>query len=304
MEKMIMISSDQYNDMKRRSNKTNKDVNEKKSEAADVTVTKMNDEYVKQTAIKKNKAEHDMEEFSKRMKPLLSLHLNDIDEIMKHIPPDQKTQADFLIQVLSRLPKVSLSKNHILIDHEPMIKKASDVIKLMIDNGIKGTKSIINAMIYGGGDESDDDQTAFHSVAQTPFKKTPIKTSPIMSTPAKSPSQTPKRKRTRIDATEEMPMMTPKRKTPKSQNAISPITASTPKQPKSILKNKGSSVKKRSAIKKQLTFDDELKKPKRTPAMKERRYKALASPRKTLKKLSRSGLEQKDFDGQWLSFSS
>lgn len=174
MDRMVMISLDSFEDMKRnRTKQKNKEDEIGSKDPPDVEMKKRNDQYVKSVAKEKNQADQEMEEFSKRLKPLLSLHTNSIEEIIKKIPSDKQEQASFLIQVLSRLPKVSIQRDRLMIDGEPLSTPASDIIKEMMSAGIGGTKNIINAMRYKGKvrveksdeDNDSDDSEAYHSLA-------------------------------------------------------------------------------------------------------------------------------------------
>ena len=65
---------------------------------------------------------------------------------MKEIHPNRQAQAKFLLEILSRLPKVSLTKKHLLIDNEPQPGYMKDILDEMMDNNITGVTSIINAL--------------------------------------------------------------------------------------------------------------------------------------------------------------
>ena len=144
-----MINLEQYQNMKK-NNDTIGGAMEMmeggKREKDDILVKKKDEAWITKAEREKDRKRQEMDAFSERLKPLLSIHLQQIDDILKEIHPNRQAQAKFILEVLSRLPKVSLTKKHLLIDNEPQPGYMKDILEEMMDNNITGVTSIINAL--------------------------------------------------------------------------------------------------------------------------------------------------------------
>ena len=148
MEKVYMIPEDQYISMK-----NNKDDQEggalfstKSKDPPDVQMKLFHDEHSKNQARRWNK---EAENANKRIQPLLALHSSHIEEVIKNIPDNQRANANFVLQVLSRLPKVAIVRNYIAIEGEALREPASTIVQDIIANGVVNSQKIIEAMRKG-----------------------------------------------------------------------------------------------------------------------------------------------------------
>ena len=136
---MIMMNADQYNQIKKEDKTSKKD-------APDIEEKKFYDNRLKKEARKKNRDEETNRKFNEKIKPLFALYNSDLEQVLKKINPGKKPQANFVLQVLTRLPKVSINQDRLMIDGEPMKEPASRIVTSIVDNGVTGTQSIIKAM--------------------------------------------------------------------------------------------------------------------------------------------------------------
>ena len=136
MEKMYLIPSDKYNSMNHSSGKKVENLPD------DVKIKLLNDEKMKKKAVEKLKKEKTLAS----LQPLLALQSANIADVLKKIPVDKQVQANFLLQMISRLPKLSIVRNRITIDGEPLREEADQIVEDMIDNGITNTKAIVKAL--------------------------------------------------------------------------------------------------------------------------------------------------------------
>ena len=143
---MIMINLEQYQNMKKNNDTIGGAMEGGKREKDDILVKKKDEAWITKAEREKDRKRQEMDAFSERLKPLLSIHLQQIDDILKEIHPNRQAQAKFLLEILSRLPKVSLTKKHLLIDNEPQPGYMKDILDEMMDNNITGVTSIINAL--------------------------------------------------------------------------------------------------------------------------------------------------------------
>ena len=219
MEKVYMIPEDQYISMK-----NNKDDQEggallstKSKDPPDVQMKLFHDEHSKNQARRWNK---EAEDANKRIQPLLALHSSHIEEVIKNIPDNQRANANFVLQVLSRLPKVAIVRNYIAIEGEALREPASTIVQDIIANGVVNSQKIIEAMRKGkkrtapasprsnlpslnetidsrrGGTPADSTFESFSDEINPLVTSTPAASTPTASTPATStPKPIIKRKR-------------------------------------------------------------------------------------------------------------
>ena len=114
MEKMYLVSEDQYRHMKM-SDANEPNVPMKGSGANtisdDVKIDQMHDAFVRATDAKKISQDKAWGSFTDRLKPLLGSYETASKELMQSFPPGKKDQVEFIVQVLAHLPRVSLSSN-------------------------------------------------------------------------------------------------------------------------------------------------------------------------------------------------
>ena len=141
MEKMVLIPQDQYE----RSKSGNDPKGKKGGEPPDVRLKLLYDEQMKKSAREKNKQEKELD----RIQPLLALQSSNLAEVLRNIPQGKQLSANFILRILSRLPKVSIVRNFITIDGEPLNDTASQIVEQIIDNGVIGTEHVIQALRKG-----------------------------------------------------------------------------------------------------------------------------------------------------------
>ena len=274
-----MISLHELNELKKRKEEKKGEEEKFDKYPPDVQMRKLNDQYTRTKNKQKNQEIEEMEEFSRKLKPILSLHTNSLEEVLKKIPKNQHVQASFLLQVLSRLPKTSIQRDYILIDGEPLPTSASDIVKQMINNGMVGTQNIINAMRFSGNEWEDVDESL---PFMTPVTSKKRKLQSLTPARPRSASSTPARPRSAPSSVRKT--VTPLRRVNFEDDndgsllgAMAPPPIATPKSRK-----------------------------KKTPGIKSRfqpsRVKPYASPRLTLEKLRESRKKENFDDLAWDGF--
>ena len=147
-----MIPEDQYINMKNNKNNDQEGgalLSSKSKEPPEVQMKLFHDEHSKNQAKQWNKELQTAENVNKRIQPLLALHSSHIEEVIKNIPQNHQAHANFVLQVLSRLPKVAIIRNHITIEGEVLQESASSIVQDIINNGVISSRKIIEAMRQG-----------------------------------------------------------------------------------------------------------------------------------------------------------
>ena len=94
----------------------------------DIQDRKLIDSKLKESAIEVNKEKRDAQNMRKKLKPLLRMHNEQILEVIRNLEVGKQVPAQFILQVLTRLPKVTILRNRLLIDGEPLEEKASNIV--------------------------------------------------------------------------------------------------------------------------------------------------------------------------------
>lgn len=153
MEKMMMVSMDEYNKMKKWPDPESASVSTPTSsltkDPPDIAAKKLYDEKLRGDAIEKNRQERENQDFQKKLKPLLAIHNEHLLDVIKRLEPSKRVQAHYVLQVLSRLPKVSIMQDRILIDGEALAEKCHNIVSEIITNGVTGRKALIDALRAG-----------------------------------------------------------------------------------------------------------------------------------------------------------
>ena len=151
-------------------------------DATDVRVAKAVDSFVRKRDERKIKENQDWEKLSSRLKPILSGSQKEIEETIKHFPGDRRPDAQFILSILSRLPKVVLTPKRLLIDGVPMEDSLVTIVDDILKNNVKGIESLIQIMRKKRADESvyigdvldspsDDPPSLISTLVDTPRKK-------------------------------------------------------------------------------------------------------------------------------------
>ena len=69
--------------------------------------------------------------------------------MLKQFPSTHQDQAQFVLSFLSRLPKVTLSSNHLMIDGQATKDSLVEIVMDIMRNDIKGVESLIQFLRRG-----------------------------------------------------------------------------------------------------------------------------------------------------------
>ena len=169
MEKMYMMSEDQFESM----NKEKKNVEDapmdggggggKKPEADDVKIAKLHDTMIRKQDAKQIKTDKHWSDLGARLRPILTSVQEEKKEILKQFPVESHTQVEFILNILNRLPKVTLNNTQLMIDGQPLQDPLKKVISDIMKNEIKGVENVIQKLRT-----SDDDwDVPFESFSDT-----------------------------------------------------------------------------------------------------------------------------------------
>ena len=129
--------------------------------SADVQLAELQDAFIRKQDRKKNQEERNMSDFAKKLKPLLAQNVSNMDEVLKAFTGNDQIVAQNILNILARIPRVSFSKNKLLIDGEAVKEDLVQIIKDMMQNNINGAESVIQVlrgkMNKNFGWEEDDD---------------------------------------------------------------------------------------------------------------------------------------------------
>ena len=159
---------------------------------SDVKLAKAVDSYVRKRDEKKIKEHQDWEKLSSRLKPILSGSQKEIEEIMNQFPNHQRPDAQFILSILSRLPKVVLTPKRLLIDGTPMEDSLVAIVDDILKNNVKGMESLIQVLrrkrkddMFEFGHPMDsshaDPPSLITSLVDTPRKKRTVSVESIVS---------------------------------------------------------------------------------------------------------------------------
>ena len=140
---MIMVSAERLESLKKGKMNHPNDGKREKQQPDDVKLKLLYDEQMRKDGREKHENEKNL---NKQLQPLLALQSANMGEVLKSIPHDKQVHGNYILQILSRLPKLSIVRNHITIDGEPLKESASQIVNEIIANGITGTKKVINSM--------------------------------------------------------------------------------------------------------------------------------------------------------------
>ena len=155
----------------------------KEEEGDDVKLMKLYDKMVKARGAKQLKEQKRVNDLQSRLKPILGSYVSDSKDLLKNIPKDKLPQAEFILSVLTRLPKVSLNEKRLLIDGEAMSEPVDVILRDILESGIFGVRSLIQRL-RTKDEEEEDSTSAFESFSDTmnEFMKS-TKKPPVTSTP-------------------------------------------------------------------------------------------------------------------------
>ena len=160
-----MMSEDQFESM----NKEKKNVENVpmegggKTEADDVKIAKLHDTMIRKQDAKQIKSDRHWSDLGARLRPILSSVQEEKKEILKQFPVETHTQVEFILNILNRLPKVSLNNTQLMIDGQPIQDPLKKVISDIMKNEIKGVENVIQKLRT-----SDDDwDIPFESFSNT-----------------------------------------------------------------------------------------------------------------------------------------
>ena len=130
MEKMYLIPHEEYHSLK-----DGKGLDEPN----DVKLAKFQDAYIRNRDGKDIRESRNWEQLSSRLKPILSSHQADLQEMLKQFPSTHQDQAQFVLSFLSRLPKVTLSSNHLMIDGQATKDSLVEIVMNIMRINIRGS---------------------------------------------------------------------------------------------------------------------------------------------------------------------
>ena len=142
MDKMVLMPAEQYRALKNGSN-------EPKKEASDVKMAKFQDSFIREQNAKKITEEQNWENVSSRLKPIFSSQQADVQKMLKSFPSNQQDQAKSVLNLLARLPKVTLSAEQLLVDGQPMTDSLTAIVRDIMRNDVRGVESLIQALRRG-----------------------------------------------------------------------------------------------------------------------------------------------------------
>ena len=118
-------------------------------EANDVKLAKLQDAFIRKQDAKKIKENRDWDQLASQLKPIFSAQQGDIQEMLKPFPETQRDQAKLVLNLLSRLPKVTLSQKQLLIDGQPLADSLNTIVRDILKNDVRGVESLIQVLRRG-----------------------------------------------------------------------------------------------------------------------------------------------------------
>ena len=142
MDKMILMPAEEYKAMKKMG---------AEEEASDVKLAKFQDSFIRKQDAKRIEDDQNWQRLSSRLKPIFSTQQEDIQEMLKPFPSRQREEAKLVLNLLARLPKVTLSKEQLLVDGQPMRDSLLTIVRDIMRNDVRGVESLIQALRRGPG---------------------------------------------------------------------------------------------------------------------------------------------------------
>ena len=142
MDKMILMPAEEYKAMKKMG---------AEEEASDVKLAKFQDSFIRKQDAKRIEDDQNWQRLSSRLKPIFSTQREDIQEMLKPFPSGQREEAKLVLNLLARLPKVTLSKEQLLVDGQPMRDSLLTIVRDIMRNDVRGVESLIQALRRGPG---------------------------------------------------------------------------------------------------------------------------------------------------------
>ena len=162
---MYMMSADQYASLNKE--KTGYESNSMegagRTEPADIKIAKLHDQLIRKQDVKKIKSDKQWAELGARLRPILSSVQEANKDVLKQFPENQHAEVQFVLSVLNRLPKVTISSSELFIDGQPLPDSLIKIIKDINDNGIKGVEGVIQKLRT----KEDDWDIPFESFSKT-----------------------------------------------------------------------------------------------------------------------------------------
>ena len=198
MDKMYMMNVDQYNAVKGGAASMQGQGGERK-DPDDVAILKKHDAYVRNLNQEKIKEDKNWAELGARLKPILSTYAKETSEIVNSFPVERQMQVQTILDILTKIPKVTIADKKISINGSLMNESARQVVNDMLENNVYDPTSLIK-ILRGKGqvkkakeeeeedeeEDSEDFEDGFLSMDQTV-------------TPGRSRSKSPQKTSTPIE---------------------------------------------------------------------------------------------------------
>ena len=141
---MMLMPAEEYKALKKSSGE------EKPSkEASDVKLAKFQDAFIREQEVKKIKEDQNWERMASRLKPILSTQQSDLQELFKRFTSPEREQAGFVVSLLARLPKVTLTADRLLIDGQPVPDSLVTIVRDIMKNDVRGVESLLRVLRKG-----------------------------------------------------------------------------------------------------------------------------------------------------------
>ena len=122
-------------------------VEKKNMEPADIQMARLEDAYITNKEKKKNREKKKLDELAKRVKPLLSSNTADMQNIIKqNFSSHDQANAQTIIDLLSKLPQVSIIDTKMLVKGQPWGDNVITVVQDIINNGVKNVEDVIQML--------------------------------------------------------------------------------------------------------------------------------------------------------------
>ena len=157
-----------------------------KKEADDLRMAKFQDAYIRSKNEKEIREDHDWDKLGSRLKPMFKepAENNDVNEMIKKYPTRMQPQVQFILKLLSNLPKVKLEKDRVIVDGSPIRGSLEDVIGDIMINEVSSTEQVIKQLRSSNAKGNENEDMPFESIADTMEQ--------YLSSQPTTPFQTPK----------------------------------------------------------------------------------------------------------------